>query len=181
MTSENTILNSEKLNDVIHKIAEQIIAEFNKEELEEVALVGIQRRGVPLAKRLCEIIKIQTGTCPKLAKLDISMYRDDIGYNKKLPIINETSIPFDVNNKIVILTDDVLFTGRTIRAALDAITDYGRPKIIRLAGVIDRGGREFPIRSDYVGLEVDIPKNNHIKVKWREIDEKDEVIKVIFN
>ncbi|MBR2633815.1 MAG: bifunctional pyr operon transcriptional regulator/uracil phosphoribosyltransferase PyrR, partial [Lentisphaeria bacterium] len=128
--------------------------------------VGIQQMGVPLAEKLKEIIERETGYSPALAKLDISMYRDDISNRKRLPLIRETDIPFDVNDKILILVDDVLSSGRTIRAALDAITDYGRPKVIRLAVLVDRGNPEFPIHADVTGFDIDIPAENKIVVSF---------------
>ncbi len=183
MSSEKIILNRQELTDIVHKIAEQILEEFSdNDKLENVVFVGIQRRGVPFVKKLQQTIKEKTNIDLPIAKLDITMYRDDIHSNKNgLPIINETRIPFDVNDKIVILADDVLYSGRTIRAALDAVTDYGRPKVIRLATVINRGGREFPICADYIGLVHIADPNNHIKVKWDCIDNKEEVIEVIFD
>ena len=183
MSSEKIILNRHELANIVDKIAEQILTEFNNNnKLKNVVFVGIQRRGVPFVKKLQQAIKNKIDIDLPIAKLDITMYRDDIHSCKNgLPIINETKIPFDVNDKIVILADDVLHSGRTIRAALDAVTDYGRPKIIRLATVINRGGREFPICADYVGLVHIAEPQNHIKVKWDCIDNKEEVIEVIFS
>ena len=183
MSSEKIILNRQELTNIVHKIAEQILEEFcDNDKLENVVFVGIQRRGVPFVKKLQQTIKEKTNLDLPIAKLDITMYRDDIHSHKNgLPIINETRIPFDVNDKIVILADDVLHSGRTIRAALDAVTDYGRPKVIRLATVINRGGREFPISADYIGLVHIAEPNNHIKVKWDSIDNKEEVIEVVFD
>ncbi len=133
---------------------------------DEFALVGIYVSGVPLAEMLCGIIERKTGHRPALAKLDISFYRDDIGQHNALPVINETVIPFDVNDMRLVLVDDVFATGRTIRAALDALTDYGRPGVIRLAVLVDRGGGEFPIRPDFTGMRCDSSPDRKIKVRF---------------
>lgn len=135
----------------------------------DFALVGIHQQGVPLAERLCNAIKELTGYQPPLAKLDISMYRDD--FSSRLPRIRETEVPFDVNDRTLILVDDVLSSGRTIRAALDALTDYGRPGIIRLAVLVDRGEPEFPIRADFVGREMTLPSDHRVTVRF-EADDK---------
>ena len=130
------------------------------------ALVGIQHLGVPLAERLKQYIIEEFNWVPDFACLDISMYRDDIGNRARLPEIRETNIPFDVDNKTIVLVDDVLSSGRTIRAALDALTDYGRPGIIRLAVLVDRGNPEFPIRADVTGFNVSSPDENKIVVDF---------------
>lgn len=159
-----------EINAAIDKIARLIISEFIEDAASsrEFALIGIHRQGVPLARRLIATIERQTGRVPELALLDISMYRDDIGMRNSLPVIRETVIPFDVNNMAVILVDDVLSSGRTIRAALDAITDYGRPGLMRLAVLVDRGNREFPIRADYVGMDLTVASGSKIEVEFEE-------------
>ena len=134
---------------------------------EGFALVGIHQQGVVLAGKLQQILNREYNCFPDFGTLDISMYRDDIGNRSQLPVIRETRIPFDVNDRTIILIDDVLSTGRTIRAALDAITDFGRPGRIRLAVLVDRGDVEFPIRADYVGMNFSVPDNHKIKV-WFE-------------
>lgn len=118
---------------------------------------------------------------PPLGTLDISMYRDDIGMRKTLPYIFETRIPFDINGKVIILVDDVLQSGRSIRAALDAITDYGRPAIVRLATLLDRGLREFPINADYVGKFVDVPPEERIKINWHEYCGEEDYVYTVRN
>ena len=130
------------------------------------ALVGIHQFGVPLAERLHDGIVKLTGSEPEFGKLDISMYRDDIGNRNPLPLIRETEIDFDINDKTIILVDDVLSSGRTIRAALDALTDYGRPKAIRLAVLVDRGEPEYPIRADFVGFKVQLPSDRKVAVSF---------------
>ena len=131
------------------------------------ALVGIHQQGVTLAGKLQQILNQEYNCFPDSGTLDISMYRDDIGNRSQLPVIRETRIPFDVNDRTIILIDDVLSTGRTIRAALDAITDFGRPGRIRLAVLVDRDDAEFPIRADYVGMKLRVPDDHKIKV-WFE-------------
>ncbi len=146
---------------IIRELAGKISAAHSGDNY---ALVGIHQQGVPLAALLQAEIAKSTGFCPELAKLDISMYRDDIGSH--LPRIRETEVPFDVNDRVLILVDDVLSSGRTIRAALDALTDYGRPGIIRLAVLIDRGGAEFPIRADFVGRQLELPPDHRVTVRF---------------
>lgn len=148
------------VKDVAGKIADHFAGKSG-----DFALVGIQQMGVVLAERLCaELNKL--GVHPAFGKLDITMYRDDFGTRDILPMINETYIPFDVSDKEIILVDDVLSSGRTIRAALDALTDFGRPGLIRLAVLVDRGEPEFPIRADYVGFKVSLPADRKVKVHF---------------
>ena len=165
------IFESEQIESSLQKISDEIISEF-KGRGNELILLGIQRRGVPLARRISSYIREKTGADVSVGTLDITMYRDDIGLRRVLPVIHETDIP-DINGKTVILCDDVLQAGRTIRAALDAITDFGRPSIIRLAVLFDRGCHEFPIAADYTGMEVSIPDGFKISVHWKEIDGAD--------
>lgn len=132
---------------------------------EDITLVGLHQYGVSVAERICGIIRKRTGVLPRMGKLDITMYRDDIGLRPTLPAIRETCMPFDVDGIEVVLVDDVLSTGRTIRAALDALTDYGRPKRIRLAVLVDRGRPEYPIRADYSGMAVDCPQDTRVSVE----------------
>ena len=165
------IFEAEQIAATLQKVGDEIIAEF-REKTEDLLLLGIQRRGVPLANRLSRYIKEKLGVEIPVGTLDISMYRDDIGMRRTLPAIHETNIP-DINGKTVILCDDVLQAGRTIRAALDAITDFGRPAIIRLAVLFDRGCHEFPIAADYTGMAILIPEGFKISVHWVEIDGSD--------
>ena len=131
-----------------------------------IALVGIHQLGVPLAERLRDGLAACGASETEFGKLDISMYRDDIGNRNPLPLIRETEIDFDVNDKIIILVDDVLSSGRTIRAALDALTDYGRPRMIRLAVLVDRGEPEYPIRADFIGFRVSLPPDRKVAVRF---------------
>ncbi|MBN1355922.1 bifunctional pyr operon transcriptional regulator/uracil phosphoribosyltransferase PyrR [bacterium] len=133
-----------------------------------VAVVGIQTGGAHLARRLVSMIRDRTGFEPDLGILDITLYRDDIALEKNQPIIRQTHIPFKVSGKVIVLVDDVLYTGRTVRAALDAIIDFGRPRAIRLAVVIDRGLREFPIRPDYIGRSISTQSRQTVRVELTE-------------
>lgn len=165
MMNGNKIFAAEDIAAAVEKIASEIGAEFNG-DFSDCALVGIHNQGVPLAQLVCDALSRKYGTAPTLGKLDISMYRDDIGNRMRLPAIKETEIPFDVNGSSIILVDDVLSTGRTIRAALDALTDYGRAGLIRLAVLVDRGNLEFPIRADYVGFFCTPPADEKIVVRF---------------
>ncbi len=141
-----------------------------------LCLVGIRTRGVFLAKRLASHIEKIDGNKVLVGILDITLYRDDLTKVSEQPVVHETNINFDITDKKVILVDDVLYTGRTIRAALDALIDFGRPKIIQLAVLIDRGHRELPIRADYVGKNIPTAKSETVEVRLQECDVKDEVI-----
>ena len=167
MMNGNKLFTAEDISVAVEKIASAIGEEF-KGDFTDCALVGMHHQGVPLAQLICGVLEKKYGTAPVLGKLDISMYRDDIGNRGRLPVIRETEIPFDVNGTSIILVDDVLSTGRTIRAALDALTDYGRAGLIRLAVLVDRGNTEFPIRADYVGLSCTPPADQKIIVRFDE-------------
>lgn len=171
---KNTIMDADQMRRAIVRISHEIIEK--NEGIENVVLVGIRTRGVPLAERLAKSIeaiennKLQTGS------LDITLYRDDLSSLAYNPIVHDTEIDFDLNGKTVVLVDDVLYTGRTIRAALDAIIDMGRPKAIQLAVMVDRGHRELPIRADYVGKNVPTSRKESIEVMLTEMGEADEVV-----
>lgn len=156
------------------RIAHEIL-EKNK-GTKELVLVGIKTRGIYLAKRLAERIKKIEGKEIPIGELDITLYRDDLSEKGDQPLIQGSEIPFDVTKKKIVLVDDVLYTGRTVRAALDAIIDLGRPEIIQLAVLIDRGHREFPIRPDYVGKNVPTSKQEMISVQLVEVDKNEQVI-----
>lgn len=155
----------------VTRIAHEIV-ERNK-GTENLVLIGIRRRGVPLANRIASAIQEFEGTKVPLGMLDITLYRDDLQLVAKQPVLRKTELPFDVDDKVVVLVDDVLYTGRTIRAAMDEIMDFGRPQAIRLAVLIDRGHRELPIRADYVGKNVPTSSREIISVKLREEDGED--------
>lgn len=159
----------------IEAIASAICDEFFCDTMTPVAFLGLQTNGIPLGRRIAAIIREKTGYDAPVGALDISMYRDDLGTRRVLPPIRETLIPFDLEDRVVILTDGVLQTGRSVRAALDAITGYGRPALIRLAVLVDRGLREFPIRADYTGNIINLPANERVNTEWSEYDGTDGV------
>jgi pyrimidine operon attenuation protein/uracil phosphoribosyltransferase len=140
-----------------------------------LALVGIQRRGVPLAHRIAEAIAEHEGVSLPVGALDITFYRDDLSLVAQQPLVKGTDLPFDLNGATVVLVDDVLYTGRTIRAAMDALVDFGRPQAIRLAVLIDRGHRELPIRADHVGKNVPTSREEIVRVHLAETDDEDGV------
>lgn len=143
---------------------------------EDLALVGIRTRGVSLARRIAEKIRAIEAVAPPVGALDITLYRDDLGLLVEQPRVKATEIPFSIKGKTVVLVDDVLFTGRTIRAALDALIDLGRPKMIQLAVLVDRGHRELPIRPDYVGKNLPTSRRELVAVRLREHDGEDRVV-----
>jgi pyrimidine operon attenuation protein/uracil phosphoribosyltransferase len=181
-TSGKVLLDAEALSRTLSRIAHEII-EANP-ELDEVALVGIQTRGVPLAQRLARLIEERAGEAPELGAVDITFYRDDVhvrGGEAPLhaqPIVRETLLDFPLEGRTVVLVDDVLYTGRTIRAAIEALFDYGRPARVQLAVLVDRGHRELPIRPDYVGKNLPTARTERIQVQLLEIDEVDAVLLV---
>lgn len=161
------VMDENAVSRAIQRIAHEII-ERNK-GTEGVALIGIQRRGVPLALRIAECIRKIEGDV-KVGILDITLYRDDLSTLDEHPIINGSDINFTIEGKTLILVDDVLFTGRTIRSAIEAILEMGRPKCIQLAVLVDRGHRELPIRADYVGKNVPTSLEENVKVLMPEVD-----------
>jgi len=156
------------------RIAHEII-EKNK-GTKDIVIVGIQRRGDFIANRIAKLLKEIEGNKISTGKLDITLYRDDLSSIANQPIIHKTEIPINIDNKVVILVDDVLYTGRTIRAALDELIDFGRPKRIQLAVLVDRGHRELPIKADYIGKSIPTNTNDIVDVYLKEIDKRDEVI-----
>ena len=173
IVKKNVIMDSEAIRRALVRIAHEII-EKNKGG-EDVVIVGIRTRGVPLAQRIAAEINAIENCEMTVGMLDITLYRDDLstlGYN---PVVHGTDINFDLSGKHVVLVDDVLYTGRTIRAALDAVIDMGRPKTIQLAVLVDRGHKELPIRADYVGKNVPTSQKETIEVVLNEIDGTDEV------
>jgi pyrimidine operon attenuation protein/uracil phosphoribosyltransferase len=140
-----------------------------------LVLVGIQRRGVPLAHRIAQAIAEHDGVQVPVGALDITFYRDDLSLVAQQPLVKGTDLPFDLNEVTIILVDDVLYTGRTIRAAMDALVDFGRPRAIRLAVLVDRGHRELPIRADHVGKNVPTSREESVRVHLVEVDGEDGV------
>lgn len=170
----NVIFNAEDINRAITRIAHEIL-EKNKGS-ENLALVGIRTRGVYLAQRLIRKLNEFGNKEPPLGILDITLYRDDLGKGIQNPELKETDIPFPIDGKKIVLCDDVIYTGRTIRAAIDALIDFGRPASVQLAILIDRGHRELPIRPDYVGKNIPTARDMMVKVKMVEEDKEDRVI-----
>lgn len=173
------ISNADDLNRSITRLAHEII-ERNR-GVENLVVLGIRTRGVPIARRIMEkIAEIENKKLP-LGILDVTMYRDDVFKKIKQPKVQTTEIDFDIDGKTVILVDDVLYTGRTVRAALDALVDFGRPMKIQLAVLIDRGHRELPIRADYVGKTVATSPDQEVRVRVKEIDNEEGVFLVESN
>jgi pyrimidine operon attenuation protein/uracil phosphoribosyltransferase len=174
-----TLLDGEAISRALTRIAHEI-AERN-DDLARVALVGIQTRGVPLASRLRRLLAEQTGVEVPVGALDITFHRDDVHVRdggrppERQPLVRDTSIGFSLEGSTVVLVDDVLYTGRTIRAAIDALMDFGRPARVQLAVLVDRGHRELPIRPDYVGKNLPTARSERIQVELLEVDEIDRV------
>ncbi len=173
MSSVREILNASALSRALTRIASEIVERNGG--VQDIALVGIRTRGVPLAARLAEKLEKSEGTSVPTGILDITLYRDDLGGGTRPPVVQSTEILFRAEERTVILVDDVLHTGRTVRAALDALIDLGRPRRIQLAVLIDRGGRELPIQADYVGREVQASAEENISVHLKETDGADRV------
>jgi pyrimidine operon attenuation protein/uracil phosphoribosyltransferase len=174
MTKKRVVMDSSQFDRSITRMACEIL-EKNKGSA-NLALIGIRTRGVPLAQRIHDkVSRMEKGQVP-LGILDITLYRDDIGLRKEKPRIEKTDIPFSLDGKTVVLIDDVLFTGRTVRAAMDALIDFGRPQRIQLAVLVDRGHRELPICADIVGKDLSSSLREAVSVHLREIDQVDEIV-----
>ena len=167
-------MDADQIRRAVKRIAHEIV-ERNR-GIKDVVVVGIRRRGVFLAERIAEYLSnIESAPVP-VGALDITLYRDDFQVTTSKPVVGTTEINEDINEKVVVLVDDVLYTGRTVRAALDELIDFGRPKQIQLAVLVDRGHREFPIKADYVGKNVPTSETELVEVHVTEMDEKDQVI-----
>ena len=177
--SERILMSAEDMQRALVRVAHEIV-ERNR-GANELVLVGMQTRGVPLARRLAATIQSLEGIAVPVGSLDISLYRDDLSSLSLKPAVHRTDIPVDVTDKQIVLVDDVFYTGRSIRAAMDALIDLGRPQSIQLAVLVDRGHRELPIRADYVGKNIPTSKNEEIKVDIKEVDGEDRVIIVYSN
>lgn len=158
------------LNEYVKQAAKAVIAVA---KTKKIALIGIQMRGVPLAERIGRLVESESDIAPALGKLDINFYRDDLSQVAQHPVLRKTEIPFSLDDQEVFLIDDVLYTGRTIRAALDAMVDFGRPARVSLLVLVDRGGRELPIQADWAALSRKVPKEKNIQVKLKECDGED--------
>ncbi len=172
--TQSVLMDEAAINRAIIRISHEIVEK--NAGLDKIALIGIQRRGVPMAKRIRDYLEEIEGVKVPMGILDITFYRDDLSTLSAHPVVNGTHIPFDVNDTKIILVDDVLFTGRTIRSAIDNIFDMGRPACIQLAILIDRGHRQLPIRADYVGKNVPTATTEEIKVNLIEVDGEDKVL-----
>jgi pyrimidine operon attenuation protein/uracil phosphoribosyltransferase len=170
---EKIVMTAEDIRRTLARIAHEII-ERNK-VMENLVLVGLHTRGVPLARRLADNIEHYEKTALTVGALDFSLYRDDLNPSEARISLRHTDIPSDINDKYIVLVDDVLYTGRSIRAAMDALIDLGRPRSIQLAVLIDRGHREMPIRADYVGKNIPSARHEDIQVRLTETDGRDEV------
>lgn len=168
------VLDKEQIAHSIELIACQIINSLEDENA-DIAVVGIRNKGIYVGKRVCKLLSEKLGRRIECGSTDITLYRDDIHDPEKVLNVGTTDIPFDVNDKIIILVDDVIYTGRSCRAALDSVIEFGRPAAIRLATLIDRGQREFPIQPDYVGHHIEVRNNESIAVRLQERDGYDEV------
>ncbi len=168
------IMGEKDIKNTLYELCKKLLSK-NK-NLQNMQIVGIQRRGAILAERIRNIIHELKGENLPVGSLDITLYRDDLSRISYQPVIRNTDIPFSVDDKHILLVDDVLYTGRTVRAALDALLDLGRPKKIELMVLIDRNHRELPIQADYVGRKITISSSQLVEVKVKEIDEKEEVV-----
>ena len=170
------VMDADRMSRALTRIAHEIL-ERNR-GLDELALVGIRTRGVPLARRLAHALKEINGDDVSTGALDITLYRDDLMRQPvgPQPVVRRTEIPFSIDDRKILLVDDVLYTGRTIRAALDALIDFGRPKAIQLIVLVDRGHRELPIKADYVGKNLPTSSRQSVQVRLLEIDGIDEIV-----
>ena len=175
-----TLLDAEAISRTLSRIAHEIVE--RNADLDRLALVGIQTRGAPLAHRLRRLVAERSAADPEVGTLDITFHRDDVHVRdggrapERQPVVRATSIPFALEGATVVLVDDVLYTGRTIRAAIDALLEFGRPARIQLAVLVDRGHRELPIRPDYVGKNLPTARDERIQVELLEVDEVDRVV-----
>jgi pyrimidine operon attenuation protein/uracil phosphoribosyltransferase len=174
MAAQSTLLDARAIDRTLRRMADEIL-ELN-EGTDDLVIVGIQRRGVQLAARIVSSISDREHARVPSGALDITLYRDDLQTVGPRPVVGPTEIPVDIDGKCVVIVDDVLFTGRTIRAALDELADFGRPRRIALAVLIDRGGRELPIQPDVVGKVVSLPAGQRIDVLVKELDDRDAVV-----
>jgi pyrimidine operon attenuation protein/uracil phosphoribosyltransferase len=173
--TETTLVGPDGFGPLLADLADQIVADLRPGV--PLRLVGVRSRGVPIAKRIADLLADRLGPVP-VGALDITLYRDDLDRADRWPILKGTEIPFGIDGAEIVLVDDVLYTGRTIRAALDTICDLGRPSCVRLAVLVDRGHRELPIQADYVGLAVVTAREERVKVRVRPVDATEEVVRV---
>jgi pyrimidine operon attenuation protein/uracil phosphoribosyltransferase len=165
-------MNASEVQTTLHRMTDEIV---RVNEQRPVVLLGIQRRGVPMAQRMAAHMARKDSARPPIGILDINLYRDDLTHVAFQPIVHKTEIPADIDDKDVILVDDVLYTGRTVRAALDALCDFGRMRSIQLAVLIDRGHRELPIEANFIGKKITTKTSEVVEVKLKEIDGEDAI------
>ncbi|HEY8344556.1 MAG TPA: bifunctional pyr operon transcriptional regulator/uracil phosphoribosyltransferase PyrR [Bacillota bacterium] len=168
------LMDEDAIRRALYRLSHEI-TEKNK-GVDDLILIGIRTRGVPLAQRLAALIKKNEGVDLPVGVLDITFYRDDLSLVSPQPVVHKTEIPIHLTGKKVVLVDDVLFTGRTVRAAMDAIMDLGRPRLIQLAVLVDRGHRELPIRADFIGKNAPTSQRETVSVKLKEVDGEDRVV-----
>ena len=173
---KSRVMDAAGINRALSRLASEIVEQNVGSD--DLLLVGIRRRGVPLAERIADRIAQLEGTRPPTGQLDITLYRDDLSTVGPRPVVNRTEIPVDVTDSTIVLVDDVLYTGRTVRAALDELVDFGRPRRVELAVLIDRGHRELPIQADYVGKRLQTTDSEIVKVMLQDYDEEEQVIVV---
>lgn len=176
MSSSVLILDENEIGRALRRIAHEILEHNSRPE--KCLVVGIPQRGVALAQRIAQLIGQIEGTSPKTGIVDISMHRDDLSLRSRLPSVQETKLPLHLEGLTLVLVDDVLFTGRTCRAAMDAISSFGRPDRIQYAVLIDRGHRELPIRPDYVGKSLPTSRSELVKVRLKEVDQEADSVRV---
>lgn len=174
LVERRVVMDATTMRRAVRRIAHQVVEEV--EDLSTLAFVGVKTRGVPLARRLAAEVAAAEGVDAPVGELDITLYRDDVFGGLATPMVRPTHLPFEMSGRHVVLVDDVLYTGRTVRAALEALMDWGRPQCIRFAALVDRGHRELPIRADYVGIAVETARDESIRVLLSETDEDDRVV-----
>jgi len=166
------LMNADEMRGTLHRLADEILAAHAGRNL---VLVGIQRRGIPMAQRMAKTMTQKANVQPQLGMLDINLYRDDLTHAAVQPIVRRTELPPDIDDKDVILIDDVLYTGRTVGAALRALTDFGRMRTIQLAVFVDRGHRELPVEANFIGKKIPTKDNEVVEVRLTEIDGEDAI------
>lgn len=178
-SARQPVLDASSIARALRRIADEIIERNGATGLHRLALVGIQYRGVEIARRLVDAIESIEGVRPAYGELDVSMHRDDLSRRERLTSIRPTRLPPDLDKRTVVLVDDVFYTGRTARAAMDALGDYGRPPVIQLAALVDRGGRELPVRPDYVGRETPSAADERVQVRFENLDGEPDAVWLI--
>lgn len=175
--AEKRVFSPGEVNSAIQEMSKSIVSDCPSPK--DLVFIGIATGGVPLSKRLAAQVQSALKVAPKLGILDITFYRDDIALRQRAPVIKRTEIPFSLDDQYVVLVDDVLFSGRTVRAAMDALVDFGRPRVVRLAVLVDRGHRELPIHADFAGFAVKTEKQDQVRVTWKELGQDDDAVNLV--